>query len=109
VAHLVRFFIIYVSSQQLQGQLQTQHSVDNDGGDNDDDDDDDDDNNNNNNNNYSEDICIMHRTNLTHRCTCKCFCKALVREDFNEFTRSRLCASPLPGHRRPLSAREFCR
>jgi hypothetical protein len=23
-------------------------------------------------------------------------------------TRSRLCASPLPGHRRPLSAREFC-
>jgi hypothetical protein len=26
-----------------------------------------------------------------------------------KFTRSRLCASPLPGHRRPLSAREFCR
>jgi hypothetical protein len=29
IANSIQFFIIYVPTQQLQGQLQTQHSVDN--------------------------------------------------------------------------------
>jgi hypothetical protein len=45
----IQFFIIYVPSQHLQGQLQTQHSVDTSNNNN---------NNNNNNNKYQQYKCI---------------------------------------------------